>query len=79
VLLPIITVFSGVFPLAIGGSVIIETLFSIPGMGLQIYQSILQSDYPMIVGIFTVYGLVTLMAYLIADVLYAVADPRVEM
>jgi peptide/nickel transport system permease protein len=78
-LLPVITVFSAVFPLAIGGSVIIETIFSIPGMGLEIYQSVMSSDYPVIAGIFTLYGLVTMVSYLLADVLYAIADPRVEL
>ena len=49
-LLPIITVFANVFPAAIGGSVILETVFSIPGMGREIVQAIYQQDYPVIVG-----------------------------
>ncbi len=77
-LLPIITVFANIFPLAIGGSVIIETIFTIPGMGFEIYSSILNSDYPMIVAVFTIIGFLTMIGYLVADVLYAVVDPRIS-
>ena len=77
-LLPIITVFANIFPLAIGGSVIIETIFTIPGMGFEIYNSILNSDYPMIVAVFTIIGFLTMVGYLIADILYAVVDPRIS-
>jgi len=77
-LLPIITVFANIFPLAIGGSVIIETIFTIPGMGFEIYNSILNSDYPMIVAVFTIIGFLTMIGYLVADVLYAVVDPRIS-
>jgi peptide/nickel transport system permease protein len=77
-LLPIITVFANIFPLAIGGSVIIETIFTIPGMGFEIYSSILNSDYPMIVAVFTIIGFLTMVGYLVADILYAVVDPRIS-
>ncbi len=77
-LLPIITIFSNIFPMAIGGSIIIETIFSIPGMGLEIYQSILNYDYPMIVAVFTIFGVLTLVGYLFADIMYAVVDPRIS-
>ncbi len=77
-LLPIITIFANIFPMAIGGSIIIETIFSIPGMGLEIYQSILNYDYPMIVAVFTIFGVLTLVGYLFADIMYAVVDPRIS-
>ena len=76
-LLPIITVFANVFPAAIGGSVILETVFSIPGMGREIVQAIYQQDYPVIVAVFTLTGVLTLAGYLLADILYSVADPRI--
>jgi len=76
--LPIITVFSNVFPAAIGGSVIIESIFSIPGMGQEIYEAILNNDYPVIVAVFTLTGILTILGYLVADVLYALADPRIS-
>lgn len=77
-LLPVITIFSGVFPAAIGGSVIIESIFSIPGMGLTIYQSIDARDYPVIMAVFIITGLITMTGYLISDILYALADPRIS-
>jgi len=77
-LLPIITVFANILPAAIGGSVIIESIFTIPGMGLETYKAIIMKDYPMIVGVFTLAGVLTLIAYLLADILYALADPRIS-
>ena len=77
-LLPIITLFANVFPMAIAGSVIIETIFSIPGMGKEIYESILNLDFPMIVAVFTITGVLTLFGYLVTDILYAIADPRIS-
>jgi peptide/nickel transport system permease protein len=77
-LLPLITVFANVFPLAIGGSVIIETIFSIPGMGYEAYTAVSNQNYPMIVAIFMITGIFTLTGYLISDILYAWADPRIK-
>jgi len=77
-LLPIITVFSAIFPMAIGGAIIIEMIFSIPGMGLEVYTSILNYDYPMIITVFTLSGFLTMVGYLVADLLYAVVDPRIS-
>ncbi len=76
-LLPIITVFANVFPAAVGGSVIIEVIFGIPGMGQEIFQAISTKDYPMIVCVFSLSGFLTLVGYLVADILYAVVDPRI--
>ncbi|CAN5413457.1 hypothetical protein BH09BAC5_BH09BAC5_21580 [soil metagenome] len=76
-LLPIITVFSNIFPAAVGGSIIIEVIFGIPGMGQEIFQAIGAKDYTMIVAVFTLSGFMTLVGYLVADILYAVADPRI--
>lgn len=77
-LIPIITVFANIFPAAVGGSVILETIFSIPGMGSQIYESIQSHDYPMIVAVFSLTGMLTLLGYLISDILYAIVDPRIS-
>lgn len=78
-LLPLITVFANIFPAAIGGSVILETIFTIPGMGLETYQAIQTQNYPVVVGVFTLTGLLTLLGYLLADILYAYADPRISL
>ena len=77
-LLPIITVFAAIFPMSVGGSIIIEYIFSIPGMGLEVYNAILNYDYPMIIAFFTLIGFLTMVGYLIADLLYAVVDPRIS-
>jgi len=77
-LLPIITVFANIFPMAVGGSIIIETIFTIPGLGLEIFNSIQNSDYPMIIAVFTIVGFLTMIGYLISDILYAVVDPRIS-
>jgi peptide/nickel transport system permease protein len=77
-LLPMITIFSHIFPAAIGGSVILETVFTIPGMGLTIFQAINAQDYPVIIGVFTITGIITMAAFLLSDILYAVADPRIS-
>jgi peptide/nickel transport system permease protein len=78
-LLPLITVFANIFPLAIGGSVILETIFTIPGMGYETVQSIQNQNYPMIVAVFTITGFLTMLGYLVADILYAAADPRITL
>lgn len=77
-LLPIITVFAAIFPMAIGGSVIIEVIFSIPGMGLEVYNAILNYDYPMIITFFTLSGFLLMVGYLVSDLLYALVDPRIS-
>ncbi|CAN5414600.1 hypothetical protein BH10BAC1_BH10BAC1_04490 [soil metagenome] len=77
-LLPIITVFANVFPAAIGGSVIIETIFTIPGMGSETIYAIQNNNYPMIIAVLTITGFLTLLGYLISDILYAIVDPRIS-
>ncbi len=75
--LPLITTFAGAFPMVIGGSVIIETIFSIPGMGMETVHAIQHQNYPVVVAIFTLTGVLTLTGYLAGDLLYSKADPRI--
>lgn len=77
-LLPLITVFSTVFPSIVGGSAIIESIFTIPGMGLETVNAIISKDYPVVIAIITLSCLLTMLSYLIADILYAWADPRIR-
>lgn len=77
-LLPAITLLANVFPYLLGGSVIIETIFTLPGMGYETIQAVYNQNYPMIVAIFTLTGLLTVLGYLVSDVLYAIADPRIK-
>ena len=77
-LIPIITLLGTLLPALISGSVIIEYIFSIPGMGKLFYDSILSRDYPMVMGIFSFTAILTLVGLIISDILYAVVDPRIQ-
>jgi len=78
-LIPIITLFAGLLPGLIGGSVIIETIFSIPGMGRLGFEAVLSRDYPLIMGVFTISTFLTLIGLVLTDVLYAIVDPRIRL
>lgn len=77
-LLPLITIFSSLFPGIIGGSVIIESIFTIPGLGLETVKSIVSQDYPFVIAVITLSACITILSYLLADVLNAWIDPRVR-
>ncbi|MCL1925611.1 MAG: ABC transporter permease [Syntrophorhabdaceae bacterium] len=77
-LLPVITIFGLSIPGLLGGSVIFETIFAIPGMGQLFYQGVMSRDYPLIMGILTIGAFLTLLGNILADVGYAVADPRIN-
>lgn len=76
--LPLITVFSSLFPSIIGGSVIIESIFTIPGMGLETVHAIIAQDYPIVIAVITLSSVLTIFSYLLADILYAWVDPRIR-
>jgi len=77
-LLPLVTILGLSIPGLIGGSVISETLFAIPGMGKLFYTAVLMRDFPVIMGILTIGSALTLVGNLLADIAYAWADPRVR-
>ncbi|HSH72987.1 MAG TPA: ABC transporter permease [Methylophilaceae bacterium] len=77
-LLPLITILGLSIPGLIGGSVIAESIFAIPGMGKLFYDAVLMRDFPVIMGILTIGSALTLIGNLLADVAYAWADPRVR-
>jgi peptide/nickel transport system permease protein len=76
-LIPIITLMADILPALIGGSIVIETLFSIPGMGFLSYEAVFSRDYPLLMGIFTFSALLTLLGILLSDFLYTLVDPRI--
>jgi len=78
-LLPIITLLAFLLPSMFGGSVIIESIFSIPGMGQLGFEAVLGRDYPVIMAITTVSAMLTLIGLLISDLLYAAMDPRIKL
>ena len=78
-LLPVITILGLSVPGLIGGSVIFETVFAIPGMGQLFFMSVMTRDYPLIMGILTIGAILTLIGNLLADIGYALADPRIRV
>jgi peptide/nickel transport system permease protein len=77
-LLPIITAVGNMLPALFGGSVVIEQVFSYPGMGKLLYDSILENDYSVTMCIILLFGLMVVLFNLLADACYAVIDPRVR-
>jgi peptide/nickel transport system permease protein len=76
-LIPQVTILASILPSLIGGSVIIETIFSIPGLGQLGFESVLARDYPTVLALFTVSAILTLIGILISDLLLAAVDPRI--
>ncbi len=61
----------------IGGSIVIEVIFSLPGMGRYLYEAIVFKNYPVVFTVVMLIGILTMVGYLVADILYAKADPRI--
>ncbi len=78
-LLPIITVIGMEIPMLFGGSIIIEQVFSWPGLGLMTMSAISNRDYPVIMGVCLLSAVVVLVANLVTDILYALADPTIQL
>jgi peptide/nickel transport system permease protein len=77
-LLPVITILGLSVPALIGGSVIVESIFALPGLGQLFYQGVMARDYPLIMGNLVLGAVLTLAGNLLADVGYALADPRIR-
>lgn len=78
-LLPFVTMFGLILPGLIGGSVIIESIFSWPGMGRMAYEAILARDYPVILTVNFISAVLVLLGTFISDVLYMAVDPRIRL
>src|SRR6266403_4569988 len=78
-LLPIVTILGLSLPGLIGGSIIIESIFAIPGMGQLMVQAVFERDYPVIMGNLVIVSTLTLVANLVADVTYSFVDPRIRV
>ena len=77
-IIPIITKFSGYFLAAFfTGSLLIETIFSLDGMGLLAYEAVLSRDYPIVLGTLYFFTILGLVARLLSDITYVVVDPRI--
>jgi peptide/nickel transport system permease protein len=77
-IIPIVTLLGTTLPVIVGGSVIIESVFNIPGMGFLIWDSILQRDYNVVIGETLIVGVLVMIGILFSDILYAVVDPRIS-
>lgn len=77
-LIPMVTYLGADLGVLMGGAIITETIFNLPGIGLQLYQGVYLREQPIVVGIVTILVLVYIVANLIVDMLYAVLDPRIR-
>jgi peptide/nickel transport system permease protein len=78
-LLPVVTILGLSLPALIGGSIIVESIFAIPGMGQLMVQAVYARDYPVIMGNLVIVAALTLVANLVADITYGLVDPRIRM
>jgi peptide/nickel transport system permease protein len=78
-IIPVLTLIAGVFGYAIGGEVLLEFIFTWPGLGLYSYNAILGADFPAVQGFIILVTLIYIFIYLIVDLLTAILDPRVEL
>jgi peptide/nickel transport system permease protein len=76
--IPVVTIISGQVPVMIGGAVIIEQIFSLPGMGRLFVDSVLTRDYPYITSMNALFSAIGLVTILVTDLSYAWLDPRVR-
>ncbi|HUC45063.1 MAG TPA: ABC transporter permease, partial [Hyphomicrobiaceae bacterium] len=77
-LIPVVTLIGLQAPLLIGGAVIMEQIFVIPGMGLLLLEAVNQRDYPIITGVFLIVGVAVMMINLLVDLSYGMLDPKVR-
>lgn len=75
---PIITMVASLLPALLAGSILIEIIFSIPGMGTLLIEAVLAADWPIVLAVLLLNGLLTIIGILLADLLYAIADPRLR-
>ncbi|UCE98580.1 MAG: ABC transporter permease [Planctomycetota bacterium] len=77
-IIPVITIMAMLLPAMFGGSVIIERIFSIPGMGLLAFEAVTTRDYNVVMAVATIAGVLNLIGLLLADIAYAIVDPRIS-
>jgi peptide/nickel transport system permease protein len=78
-LIPVVTLVGLQAPLLIGGAVIIEQIFIIPGMGLLLLEAVQKRDYPIVTGVFLAVGVAVMLINLLVDLTYGLLDPKVRM
>ena len=78
-LIPIVTLLGFLLPAMLGGSIIIESIFTIPGMGQLGFEAILSRDYPVVMAVTTIAAFLTLVGLLLSDILYAIVNPTISL
>lgn len=77
-LIPVITIFASILPILIGGSIVVEVVFDLPGMGEYMFSALMSRDYNAIMAIMAIVSVMTLLGILLSDIAYAMADPRIS-
>jgi peptide/nickel transport system permease protein len=77
-MIPVVTLIGLQAPLLIGGAVILEQIFVVPGMGSLLLEAVFQRDYPVVTGVFLVVGVAILLINLVVDLTYGFLDPKVR-
>ncbi len=77
-IIPVVTIMATLLPAMLAGSVIIEKIFSVPGMGLLAFEAVTTRDYNVVMAVATIGGLLNLVGLLLADIVYAIVDPRIS-
>jgi peptide/nickel transport system permease protein len=77
-IIPVITIMATLLPAMLGGSVIIERIFSVPGMGLLAFEAVTTRDYNVVMAVATMGGILNLFGLLLGDIAYAIVDPRIS-
>jgi peptide/nickel transport system permease protein len=78
-LIPIATILGPAIPNLLSGAVITETIFAWPGLGRLSFNAVIQQDYPMVMAVVLLSGFITIIGYLLSDILYAFIDPRIRL
>jgi peptide/nickel transport system permease protein len=77
-LIPVITLFASILPILIGGSIIVEKVFDVPGMGKYAFEGLLRRDFYIIMATTIFVGVMTQLGILISDIVYSIVDPRIK-
>jgi peptide/nickel transport system permease protein len=77
-MIPILTLMATILPAMISGSIVVEWIFNVQGMGLMAYDGVTKRDYPVIMAVTTISAVLTLVGLLISDILYVLVDPRIS-
>src|SRR5258708_39301427 len=77
-LMPVVSYLGPALAFVVTGSLVVETVFGLPGTGRYLVQGAIDRDYPLVMGMIVVYGSLTLLGNLIADLIYGWLDPRVR-